>query len=406
MRLSYGLGALAERDYRLLFSATTVTALGDAIAAIALAFAVLDFGSATDLGIVFAARQIATTGVVLFGGVLSDRLPRNRVLVGASLVSGTAQAVLAVTVLSGNASLLAFVVLGVLYGCGEGLVFPAEIGLIPQTVSPGRLQQANALQGLSRSGVRVLGPAIGGLLVVAASPGVALALDSASFLVCAVLLVQIRIPPKPDAERQHFLHELREGWREFSSRTWLWGTVIFGGLANAFATFWNVLGPAVANEQLGGAGAWAVILAAGGVGSIIGGLLALRYRPSRPLAACMIWLLALVPQLVALATGTPTWAIAACAFGGGLGIAIGLTLWLTVFQREIPAFAQSRVSSYDTLGSLVLIPLGAVLAGPLAAALGTEDALLIAAGGVLFCVGSMLLIPAVWRIRAAPAAAT
>ncbi len=179
--LSGRLGALVEREYRLLFSATVVTSLGDAIAQIALAFAILDVGSATDLGIVFAVRQGANAAVLLLGGVLSDRLPRNRVLVGASLVQGGAQAATAAAVLSGRASLPVFVALGALYGAGDGLVVPAEVGLVPQTVSPARLQQANALQGLSRSGVRVLGPAVGGILVVAASPGVALALDSASF---------------------------------------------------------------------------------------------------------------------------------------------------------------------------------------------------------------------------------
>jgi MFS family permease len=156
-----GAGALVERDYRLLFAATVVTALGDAVATIALAFAVLDFGDATDLGIVLAVRQVASAGVLLFGGVLSDRVARNKVLVGASLVQGVAQAAMAVAVLSSQASLAVFVVLGVLWGLGDGLVVPAEAGLVPQTVTPARLQQANALQGLSRSGVRYSAPRSG-----------------------------------------------------------------------------------------------------------------------------------------------------------------------------------------------------------------------------------------------------
>ena len=123
-------GALAERDYRLLFSATTITTVGDRLAGIALAFAVLDLGSATDLGIVIGVRQGVEALVLVFGGVLSDRLPRNLVLVGASLVQGAAQAATAAIVISGSASIGLLVAFQALYGVGAGLVVPAEIGLV------------------------------------------------------------------------------------------------------------------------------------------------------------------------------------------------------------------------------------------------------------------------------------
>jgi len=397
------LGALVEREFRLLFSATLITSLGDAIANIALAFAVLDVGGATDLGIVFAARQGTNAAVLLFGGVLSDRLPRNRVLVGASLVQGGAQAATAAVVLSGHASLTAFVGLALLYGAGDGLVVPAEVGLIPQTISAARLQQANALQGLSRSAVRVVGPAVGGILVVAAGPGAALALDSVSFVVCAHLLGRIRIPARAELLPQHFLHELREGWREFSSRTWLWSTVLLFGIGNVFFMFWAVLGPTIAKEQLGGAGAWATILTVGGIGSVVGGLVAIRHRPRRPLVACILWPALYSVQLIVLGVGAPTWAVAAAAFVAGMGLTIHLALWFTVFQREIPERAQSRVSAYDALGSFVLIPLGSAIAGPVAAALGSSHALYLAAGVIVVTELTMLMIPAVWTIRRPPA---
>jgi len=404
--LSYRLGALVERDFRLLFSATVVTALGDQVAGIALVFAVLHVSSATDLGLVLAARQGTNAAVLLFGGVLSDRLPRNRILVGASLLQGGAQAALAVAVLSGHASLSAFLILGVVYGAGDGLVVPAEVGLIPQTVSPDRLQQANALQGLSRSSVRVLGPAIGGVLVVAASPGWALALDSVSFFGCAWLLAKIRIPARAEASAGRFFHELREGWHEFSSRTWLWSTVAIFGLGNIFFMFWSVLGPLVAKERLGGAEAWAVILTAGGVGSVVGGLWALRYRPRRPMVACVLWPLFYAVQLAVLASGAPTWAVAAAAFLAGLGLSLHLMLWFSVFQRQIPERAQSRVSAYDSLGSFVLNPLGLAIAGPVAVALGSANALWLAAGAILVLNTSMLLLPSVWTIGTEPVPAT
>jgi hypothetical protein len=293
-------------------------------------------------------------------------------------------------------------VLGVLWGLGDGLVVPAEAGLVPQTVSSARLQQANALQGLSRSGVRVVGPALGGVLLVALNPGWALAVDSASFFVCAALLARMRIAPRAGGPAGHFLTELRAGWREFTARTWLWTTVLIFGLGNAFVMFLQVLGPAIAKERLGGPGAWAAILTAGGVGAIAGGLAALRHRPSRPLVACILWPLMILPEFAALAAGAATWVIAVGAFAGGFGLAIHVALWFTVFQREVPEHAQSRVASYDAFGSFVLSPLGVGIAGPLAAALGTSSALWLAAAAILVSNLTMLLIPAVWNIRGRP----
>jgi MFS family permease len=401
-RIVGGLGALVEREYRLLFAATLVTSLGDAVALIALAFAVLDVATASGLGVVIAVRQIASAAVLVLGGVVSDRMPRNRVLVGASLLQGLAQAATAVTVLTGSASLPLFAAFAALWGLGDGLVVPAQTGLIPQTVSAARLQQANALLGLSRSGTRVLGPAIGGVLVVALSPGWALAVDSLSFFACAVLLARIRIAPRVAGERERFFAELREGWREFRSRTWLWSTVLLFGVGNVFFMFWQVLGPAIAKQRLGGAGAWAAILTAGGIGAILGGLYALRHRPRRVLVACILWPLLFVPAFAALATDAPAWVVAAASLVSGFGISVHVTLWFTIFQREVPEAARSRVSSFDTLGSFVLNPLGAAIAGPVAVALGTENALWLAAGAIVASNITMLMLPSVWTIRAPP----
>jgi Transmembrane secretion effector len=277
-------------------------------------------------------------------------------------------------------------------------VIPAETGLVPQTVTDERLQEANALRGMMRNLIFVVGPAIGGVIVVAGSPGVALAIDAASFAGAAILLARIRIPPRAAAEHPHFLRELREGWREFTSRTWLWSTVVIFGLGNFFFMFWPVLGPTVAKEHLGGAGSWAKILVANGIGAVVGGVVALRYRPRLPLVSCILWPMLVCAQLVALALHAPTWLIASASFFAGLGLAIHLTLWFTIFQREVPEHAQSRVSSYDSLGSFVLTPLGLVAAGLIAAGIGASNAAWLAAGAILVLNSSMLLIPSVWRV--------
>ena len=393
---------LRERPYRLLFSASTISFLGDSVAGIALAFAVLDLTGTPNpiyLAVVFAGRQGANAALVLFGGVLSDRLPRNRILVGAALGQGVVQAATAAVVISDHATLGLLVGLQIVYGAADGFVIPAETGLVPQTVSDERLQEANALRGTMRNLVFVAGPAVGGVIVVAGSPGIALAIDAASFLGAALLLARIRLPARQEpTEHAHFFHELREGWREFTSRTWLWSTVVIFGMGNFFFMFWPVLGPIVAKEHLGGAGAWAKILVANGVGAVIGGVISLRYRPKLPLVACILWPMPVSIQLIALALHAPTWVIAAASFAAGLGIAIHLTLWFTIFQREVPERAQSRVSSYDALGSFVLTPLGFVAAGLIASGIGVSSAAWLAAGAILVLNASMLLIPSVWRI--------
>ena len=244
------------------------------------------------------------------------------------------------------------------------------------------------------------------MIVAAGSPGIALAVDSVSFVAAALLLVRIRIPPREEQEvpAANFFHELREGWREFTSRTWLWSTVVVFGLGNIFFMFWPVLGPLVANEHLGGARAvgrdprrrtGSARSSAGSSPSATG-----RSRPHarvRPLADAGD-----DPARRARARTLPTWAIACASFFAGFGIAVHLTLWFTVFQREIPEHAQSRVSSYDALGSFVLTPLGLVLAGVIAAGIGVSNALWLAAGAILVLNLSMLLIPSVWTIGRAP----
>jgi MFS family permease len=347
-------------------------------------------------------RQGVEACVVLFGGVIADRLPRNLVLVGASLVQAAAQGATAYVVLSGTGGIGAIVALQAVYGLGAGVVLPAEVGLVPQTVSPERLQQANALQGLTRNVVGVLGPALGGALVVAGSPGTALAVDALSFLVCAALLAQIRVGRRPEtgAPPESVLHDLRVGWRAFTSRTWLWASVVLFGIGNLVFASWIVLGPLVAKQELGGAGPWALVLTAGGVGSVLGSVLAIRVRPQRPLVACTLAAVPLSFQLVALALVVPVWVLAVTTFCAGIGISVHLTLWFTLFQREIPEEVQSRVSAYDTFGSFVLMPLGMAIAGPVAVAIGVSTTLWGAAIVMWISWGAIIALPSVRALRA------
>ena len=401
MHLQGRLGPLAEREYKRFFFASTISSFGDRVGLLALVFAVLKLThSTTDLGLVLAARQVVEAATLVAGGVWSDRLPRQWILVGASAIQAASQATVAALLLGGWASVGALIGLQALYGVGGGLVGPATVGLVPQTVSPARLQQANALLSLSRNTMGIVGPALGGIVIVAASPALALAVDAATFVAAGLLLTTLNIRRHEAAsDRKPFLQELRLGWREFASRTWLWTTVTLFGVSNFVFAAWVVLGPVIAIERLGGPGAWATVMASSGIGAVIGGLLALRLRPRRPLLVSVVLAGATVLELAALALHAHTAVLSAVALLAGASIAIHLTLWLTVFQQHIPQAAQSRVSSYDELGSFLLIPLGLALAGPAASLLGMGVTLWGAAAISAVCIATMAAIPSVRALR-------
>jgi uncharacterized MAPEG superfamily protein len=141
------------------------------------------------------------------------------------------------------------------------------------------------------------------------------------------------------------------------------------------------------------------VLSSGGVGAIIGGVIAMRVRPARPLVACVLAAVPISLQSVALAVVAPVWVIALASFLGGMGIAVHLTLWFTVFQQQVPERAQSRVSAYDTLGSFVLMPLGMAVVGPVAEAIGVAATLWVAVAAMWLSWIAILSLPSVWRIR-------
>jgi predicted MFS family arabinose efflux permease len=374
--------ALGERRFRLLFAGRAVSDFGDKLVPVALAFAVLELEhSAAALGLVVAARMIPMVILVLVGGVWADRLRRNVVMLTADAVRACTQATAGVLLITGRAEVWHLMALMALYGAAQAFFDPASTGLVPQTVSRERLQQGNGLLQLSRSTANVIGPAVAGVLVATVGPGWAFVADSGTFVVSAAFLALLRIERETRVARTRFVADLVEGWREFTSRTWVWVSVAHFAFFHLFvlAPFW-VLTPIVAEEELGGAGAYATILTAMGVGAILGGVVALRVQPRRPLAVAFAVIMLEVPLYLALAGAAPVVLIAAFALVGSVAINFASTLWLTVLQTNIPERALSRVSSYDWLGSLVFLPAGYMLAGPAADAFGVAETLVFAAG--------------------------
>ncbi len=393
MRLRDSLGALGERQFFLLFSGQALSFLGDGMVGVALAFAVLDLtGSAADLGYVLAARMLPLMGVVLLGGVVADRLSRRAVMVAADVARFGSQAILAALLLAGHASVWQIALLQVVHGAASGFFYPASTAYVPMAVSAERLQQANSLLGLAKSAGNIAGPALAGILVVAASPGWAIAVDAATFGLSAAFLVAMRVPRQAPLPSRSFTQDLREGWGEFRSRTWLWVIVLAASLVNLLYATVTVLGPKVAEDDLGGAGAWALIVTLSGVGSVAGGLVALRLRSDRPLFVGSAALACFCLTPFALALVLPVWAIVLTGFLGGAGVSLFVALWETTLQRHVPAASLSRVSAYDAFGSLTLYPLGLAIAGPVAAVLGTSETLWLAGACILAVTTAVLAV--------------
>jgi predicted MFS family arabinose efflux permease len=393
---------LTDRRFALLFSARTISILGTAISPVALAFAVLDLpgASATTLSLVLAAQSVPEVLFLLLGGVVADRFPRYRVMVGAELAAGVSFSVLAALFLLDSAHVPVVMALAAVNGIATAMFFPALTGIVPQVVPTERLQGANGLLRLSTNGSRILGLAIAGALIALFGTGWALAIDAVTFLISAALLAGVQVPNTRVDMGTSLLGDLRHGWREFSSRQWLWVIVLQFSILNAAMTAGlGVLGPVIAKRDLGGAPAWSTILAAEAIGMVFGVLLAIRIRPSRPMLVATLVMFGAAPPMMLLGLGAPVLVVAASALLAGVCFDIFGVLWETALQRHIPPDALSRVGSYDAIGSFMMAPLGLLAAGPAAGLFGVEAALWGCAALVVVPTALALLSPQVRQLR-------
>ena len=393
-------GPLHERNFRLLWIGRSTSMFGDFMGFVALAFAVLSItGSGTNLGLVIGAFSISNVTFLLIGGVVADRFSRRAVMVAADVVRGTAQALLAASILTGHASLPVFLLVAAASGSATGFFQPASTALIPQAVSRERLQQGNALLHLSGSAAQLMAPVLSGLLVVSIGPGVVFAIDAATFAVSAIALAALRLAPSEAAEHGSFLADLKAGWREVLRQRWLPPSLVASTFMNfAFAGF-LVLGPIAMAASYGGAQAWGFVVATFGLGGLVGGAAAMRIRPARPLLV-IFPLFALLPmRLVALAATPPLVVVLAVVLVASVALTFADTLWHTTLQQQVPARSLSRVSSFDWMVSLLFFPVGAAVAGPLADAFGSTVAMqLYAVLGIAPCV-IVLAFPSVRAVR-------
>ncbi|MFI6510287.1 MFS transporter [Streptosporangium sp. NPDC050855] len=393
------LSPLRDARFRLLWAGQSLSAVGDSITAVALALAIVTTtGSATDLGLVLAAQSIATVTLMLPGGVWADRLPRRRVMVAADLVRGLAHAAMGVELVTGTVDIAHLAILAALSGAGSAFFLPATTGLVPATVAPEHLSRANALMAIAQRGSILLGPGIATALALTVGAGWALLLDALTFAASAVLLGRLRLAPIPPTPHEPFLRQLAEGWTQMRRHRWYWTNLVGHSMWNLSRCVLITIGPVLAVTTLGGELAWGTIVQGGTIGALAGALLTLRVRPKRPLVVANLVLALGALPLVLLAAGmsAPMVAVAYGLMTGGL--ALMAPMWETLVQEHIPAEAISRVSAYDWLLSLGLMPLGMALAGPLATAVGTAPTLYGAAALLAASCLGVLLLPDIRRL--------
>jgi MFS family permease len=399
-RLPDSLDVLRDGAFRRVLAAAAVSWFGDRMVTVALAFAVLEIGgSASAIGLVLAVRTGSLAGSLLLGGVVADRVARRTVMIGADLARLVTQGLLAALMIAGAAEVWSIALLTGLGGIATGFFNPASTGLLPAIVAPERLQEANGVRGTVLSAGEIGGPALAGALVAVVGAGWALAVDAATFGLSALLLTGVRVPGRVERAASGFWQDLREGWTTFSHTTWVWTFVLWAAVANLVWGAWAVLGPVVAERDLGGAAAWGGVNAALGVGALLGALAAIRHLPRRPIAAATLTGFAGVPALVLLATGAHAGPLAAAAVLAGIGMMFANTVWESALQRHVRPDALSRVSAYDWFGSFAFAPLGYAVWGPLADMVGISEALWLAAAITLVSTLALLAVRDVRAVR-------
>ncbi|MEH6397889.1 MULTISPECIES: MFS transporter [Pantoea] len=389
--------AFQHTSFRYLFFGRLFTVLGNGIAPIALAFAVLDIGgSASDLGIVVASRSLCNVLFLLVGGVVADRYSRSRVLVSSAVVAAVSQAIVAWSVLDGSATVISLTLLGALNGAAAGIALPASSALVPQVVPATDLRQANALIQLGIYGGTVMGASLGGIITSAVGPGWGLAIDAMGFAVSAPLYFLIRVKSnKAAASQGNILLDIKEGWAEFAGRSWIWSIVLQFAIINvAFNGIVEVFGPMIADASFGRA-RWGIIVAAHSVGLIAGSFLAMKWHPRRDLliGAMLAGLCALPIFMLSQDASAALLIVGFFIAGMSLGL-FGVT-WAHSLQTHIPPDKLARVYAYDAMGSFIAIPFGQLVAGPLATHFGMSAVLLMSALAVVMATAGVGLVPAI-----------
>jgi MFS family permease len=379
-----------------------ISNVGNGVSPIALAYGVLSLPNATgkDLSIVMAARFVPLLAFMLFGGVIADRFQRNRLVGGSDMIGSFLAAVSAISLIAGFSSTWLLALMGGLFGILNAIWWPAMSGVLPEILPKEKLQEGNAVVGLLTNLGYIVGTLGGGILVSTVGAGWGLLVDALSFFCAGLILWNLPIIGKVKDKSPGIIHDLKVGWKEFISRSWVIAMVVSFALINmAFESMLSVLGPLNFSDPVTGPKQWSYNLAGLSIGMLIGGIWVLKVKIGRPLYLAMVLIALSAVWDFALAFDLPMLFSILAAIFSGISLEVFMVTWNTSLQSHVPEESYSRVSSYDTLGSFGIAPLGIVIAGPLAMHFGVNTILFITGTTTLIASIASLMVPSVRNLR-------
>lgn len=389
------------------FAARTISNFGNGMSPVALAFGVLDIAGADagSLSLVQGARTVPILLLLIVGGTIADKYGRAKVMGLADMWLSVLILIAAWSFITGSPSVWLLTIVGLLSGLLNGIWYPAFAGLVPIIVPESKLQSANAAIGFGSNIAFMFGTAGAGLVVLYFGVGWALVIDALTFLIAGALVYPLSKLPQPgqavQGEKVNFLRELKLGWKEFKTRTWLVTIVVaFAFINMTFEAIWAVLGALQTREHYDGAATWGLVLGFMSLGFLIGTVIANKIRPKYPLRLVMILMLAEPVFTLAFGTVQPIFVLLLSAIAVGIAMDIFYVMWATTIQQNVPSESLSRVNSYDSFGSFVFGPLGIIVAGPLAIAIGINETLIIGAAVSALAIVGSLMIPSVRNLEA------
>lgn len=398
------LAALRHGTFRWLFAAQAASSFGNYAFAVSVAALLVESGeTAGTIGLVLALDALGVVVFALPAGVIGDRLPRTRVMIGADFMRMTSVAAIAIA--GGGAPIALIAALAFVTGAGQAAFEPAYRGLMPRVLPDELLQSGNALSALSQQLSLFMGPAISGVVIALFSPEAALATSATIFALSWLAAFRVRetIPEAgEDGGPQSVLTDVAEGLRAFRDRFWI-AVVVATAMVHllvAIAPF-DVLTPLIAENGYGDVAIYGWMLAAMGAGSVVGAVIGSRIRPRLPGVVSLLALIPFCVLLAALAIEPALALLLGLLFLTGMGEAVFDVLWTTSLQRDVPDRLLSRVISIDFLGSLALLPIGLALTGPAVDAFGQDEVLIFGAALSFVLIFPPLLSESVRRFSSA-----
>ena len=377
------------RQYRLLMGGLSLSLFGEGIWLVAVVWQVIEQGGGPiQLSVVATASSVGLIAAVLVGGVVADRVPQRGILLTVEATKSVFIAAAAILALTGAIEIWHLAIVSLVLGVAAGFFYPAYSALLPTVLPPGDLLAANGVEGVLRPAVmQAAGPAAASAAIALASPGAAFAVTAVAQLLAIAILTRMRAIPVaretvgPRHPLLSMFDDLREGFRYMVRTPWLLGTLLY-----ALLLVLVIMGPievllpfAVKNQTGGGAGSFALALAAFGIGGAAGSIVVASVRlPRRYLTVMnLLWGAGCLP-LAIIGYTSQLWLMVVALFIVGFAFSAATVIWGTLLQRRVPSALLGRVSSLDFFVSLAFMPISMAFAGPVGEVIGIAPAFLLA----------------------------